>query len=140
MAIGSLLSALGIAAVKAEAKATARRVGRRMALGGATLVLLILAFGFGLAAFTVWLAGQVGTIWALVIVAAGALVLAGAVQTVAALTDGSRRRRPPPPPPVFAAAAGEESGEAPPPAGSVLGSLAVVGLVGFILAQKLFKR
>ena len=78
-------------------------------------------------------------------VAGGASAIAVIIQVVAALTDQPRRpRRPvippigetfgamgmPPPPPA--------DGE--PPAGSTVGSMAVVALVGFILAKALFRR
>jgi hypothetical protein len=147
MAFGSLLTTLGLAALKGEVKATARRAGRKAAFGAATAFLILIAFGFGLAALTVWLAANLGVIEALLIVAAGALVLAVIVQVVASSMDGRRAlaRRPVMTPigdtfrdprrETYAAAPADE-----PPAGSVAGSMGVVALVGFILAKTLFRR
>jgi hypothetical protein len=144
MNFASLLSTFGLAAVKAEARAAAQKFGRQAAIAAATGLLVLTAIGLALAALTVWLAGEVGTIWALLIVAGGLLVIAAILQLVVRLSD---RRRPayraarmPPPgftgPPFGAAPA---SGEAPPP-GSVIGSAAVVALVGFLLARQLSKK
>ena len=148
MAIGPLLAALGVAAIKNQAKASARRAARRMAFAAATGLLVVLAFGFALAAFTVWLAGELGAIAALSIVAAGALGLALIVY-VAGRAGEPTRPRPygaaAAPSPLAAAAAagaeaGAETGEEGPPAGSAVGSMAVIALVGFILAQQLSRR
>lgn len=143
MAIGSILTALGLAALKGEAKAAARRVGRRAAFAATTIVLLVLAFSFGLAALTVWLAGLVGVIWALLIIAAAMLVLALIVQFIAYLSDRNPPRRQRFRPQMAAAAdlgqaASDEDAEA--PTGSAVGSLAVIAVVGFVLARQLFKR
>ncbi len=135
--LGPLVRAAGIAALKNEAQATARRVGRNVALGAAFGVLVLLAFGFALAAFTVWLAGEIGTIPALGVVALAFLVLAIAVRLIATLSAKPRRRREPPPAfaePLRAAASGA------PPMGSELGSMAVIAIVGFILARELSRK
>lgn len=139
MPFGPLLAALGVAAIKSEVRATARRIGRQVALGAVTALLMLLAFGFALAAFTVWLSGEVGSVIALIIVAAGALVLALIIRGIAMLSDRQRPYRTAAAPPIADTLAGEDAGEAP-PAGSAMGSMAVVALVGFILAQRLFKR
>jgi hypothetical protein len=145
MGFGSLLSALGIAALKNEVRATARRAGRKAAFGAATGLLFAIAFGFALAALTVWIASELGVIEALLIVAAGAVVIALILQVVASQLD----KRPPPRRPYVAAAAplisdtvgeSEPRSAAEPPAGSVAGSMAVVALVGFVLAKALFRR
>jgi hypothetical protein len=142
MNFGSLLAALGLAAVKAEARLVARRVGRRLAVAIATGVLVLTAAGFALAAFAVWLAGEVGTIEALALIAVGLIVIALLVQAIAWLANRPgepiRRRRTPPPPPL-ADSLGAADSDAPPP-GSALGSVAVVGLVGFLLGRQLFRR
>jgi hypothetical protein len=145
MNFASLLSTFGLAAVKAEARAAAQKFGRQAAIAAATGLLVLTAIGLALAALTVWLAGEVGTIWALLIVAGGLLVVAAILQLVVRLSD---RRRPAyraaqMPPPGFAGspfgAAPAAGGEAPPP-GSVIGSAAVVALVGFLLARQLGKK
>ncbi len=143
MNLGALLSALGLAAVKAEARATARRIGLQAAVAGVTGLLLLAAIGFALAALTVWLAGEVGTIWALLIVAGGLIVIAAIVQVVARII-GKRRpvRRPfvapPPPPPPDPFRTAQEP--PPSPMGVVVGAVATVAIVGFLLARQLTRR
>ena len=142
MAIGiaSLLRVAGLAALKGQAQAAAQRAARRAALGAATGLLGLLAFGFALAAFTVWLSHRVGTINALAIVAAAFLVLAVIVQGIAAGMRGRRPRKRP----AFAAAVpplGDTvRSDTAPPAGSELGSMAVIALVGYVLAQQLRRK
>lgn len=142
MNLGALLSVVGLAAVKAEAKATARRMGRQAAVAGVTALLLLAAIGLALAALTVWLAGEVGTIWALLIVAGGLVVIAAIVQIAVRLADGRRpSRRPfvaPPPPPMGDPLRG--AGVEEPPAGSALGAVAAVAVVGFLLARQLLRK
>lgn len=151
----SLLSAFGLAAVKAEARRAAQNFGKQAAIAAATGLLVLAALGFALAALTVWLAGEVGTIWALLIVAGGLLVIAAILQLAVRM---SARRRPTyrayaPPPPGFTAAAGPSTGAPPPggftfsattgdeaPTGSFVGSAAIVALVGFLLARQLGKK
>ena len=143
--LGSVLSAIGLAALKIEARAIAQRVARQAALGVATGLLVLTALGLALAALTVWLAGLIGTIWALLAVAGGLLLIAAILQIVA--RAGSPRRRPRPadaPPPRRPAPREpeEESAQDPeqPPPGSALGSVAVVAVAGFLLARQMFRR
>jgi hypothetical protein len=143
----SLLSAMGLAAVKAEARRAAANFGKQAAIAGATALLVLTALGFGLAALTVWLAGEVGTIWALLIVAGGLLVIAAIIQIAVRLSDRNRpvRARSSYVPPRFTApppgtASFSASVEAEPPTGSVIGSAAVVALVGFLLARQLGRK
>jgi hypothetical protein len=145
---GSLLTTLGIAALKNEVQAKTRRLTRRVAFGAATGLLLVLAFSFGLAAFTVWLAGEVGTVQALAIVAAAMLVIAGIVWLVGRAIERSeaapaaRAFRPQPlaSAPLADAADGAPRPEGEVPTGSFVGSLAVIAVLGFTLARQLFKR
>ena len=150
MNLTSLLSAMGLAAVKAEARAAAQKFGRQAAIAAATALLVLTAIGFGLAALTVWLAGEVGTIGALLIVAGGLLVIAVIVQVAVRMSDRRPvRYRAYTPPPSFTSAPGgpppggvsfsATTSEAP-PMGSVIGSAAVVAIVGFILARQLGKK
>ncbi|HMN85937.1 MAG TPA: hypothetical protein PKA74_08135 [Bauldia sp.] len=148
MAMGSLLAALGTAAVTNGVKASARRAARRAAFAAATGLFLAIAFGFALAALTVWIAGELGIIAALLIIAGGALVVALIVYVAGnAATDArpARARVSAADSPFAAAAAagveaGEESAAGVPPAGSTVGSMAVIALVGFILAQQLLRK
>jgi Ca2+/H+ antiporter len=149
----SLLSAFGLAAVKAEARRAAQNFGKQAAIAGATVLLVLTAVGLALAALTVWLAGEVGTIWALLIVAGGLLVIAAILQLVVRMQSrkpASHRAawapRPsftatndPGAPPPGGVSFSATTGEAP-PMGSVIGSAAIVAIVGFILARQLGKK
>lgn len=129
--IGSLLSAIGFAAVKAEA----RRVRRRILVGAVTGALVVLAAGFALAAFAVWLAGELGTVQALALIAIGLLVIAGLVQAAVWIASSRRPVRL-----VAPSRVAEPQREGEPPAGSGLGAIGVVAVVGFLLARQLFRR
>ena len=138
MKLASALGAIGLAALKAEIRAA----GRRIAIAAISGLLLAAAACFGLAACTVWLAGVIGTIWALLVMAALFLGLMLIVQGVARLALGRRRRRPPPPAPPPSPAV---AGEAPPtegavPPGSEIGAVAIVALIGFLLARQMLPR
>ena len=135
MKLASALGAIGLAALKAEIRAA----GRRIAIAAISGLLLALAACFAIAACTVWLAGMIGTIWALLVMAALFLVLMLIVQGVARLALG-RRRRPPPPPPLSPAAAGEAPTEDAVPPGSEIGAVAIVALIGFLLARQMLQR
>jgi hypothetical protein len=153
MNLTSLLSAMGLAAVKAEARRAAQNFGKQAAIAGATALLVLTAAGLALAALTIWLAGEVGTIWALLIVAGGLLVIAAILQLVVRAQSrkpaGYRRAWTPPPsftatsdpgaPPPGGVSFSATTGEAP-PTGSVLGSAAIVAIVGFILAREWGKK
>jgi len=134
---------LGVDLAKGRAKAQARRFARQAAVGAATLLFLILAFSFGLAAFTVWLAREIGTIPALGFIGLAFLIIAVAVAGIAALTDENRRSRPPAQPIASAIkqefVSAEGDGE-PVPAGSTVGAMGMVALIGFLLARQLFRR
>jgi hypothetical protein len=135
MKFGSALGAIGLAALKAEIRAA----GRRIAIAAVSGVLLAVAVCFAIAAFTVWLAGKIGTVWALLVMAALFLVLMLIVQAVTRLATGRRRRPPPPPPPP-----GPVMAEPPPteevPPGSEIGTVAIVALLGFLLARQMAQR
>ncbi len=143
MNLGAVLSALGLAAVKAEARAAARRIGRQAAIAGVTAILLLAAIGLALGALTVWLSGEVGTIWALLIVAGGLVVIAAIVQIVARLAARPRPGvRPfvaaPPPPPIAGTWPPGEGPEA--PMGSMIGAAAIVAVVGYLFARQLKRK
>jgi len=129
---------LGLDLAKGRAKAEARRFARQAALGAATLLFLLLAFSFGLAAFAVWLSREIGTVPALGFIGLGFLVIAGIVVAVAA--SGERKR--PKPKPIMQAVKQEfvETEAGPPPAGSTVGAMGVVGLIAFLFARQLFRR
>jgi hypothetical protein len=134
MKFGSALGAIGLAALKAEIRAA----GRRIAIAAVSGLLLAVAVCFAIAAFTVWLAGKIGTVWALLVMAALFLVLMLIVQAVARLATGRRRRPPPPPPPGPVTAEPPSTEEVPP--GSEIGTVAIVALLGFLLARQMVQR
>lgn len=141
---GNLLAAFGVAALKAELRVHMRRAGIRFAAALVTGLFALVAVGFGVAAFTVWLAGEIGTIGAL-LVTGGIFLFVAIVVHIAgrvALARPARARladmppprpasSPPPPPP--------RDPDEPPP-GSALGAVAVVGLAGFLLAREMFRK
>ncbi len=131
---------LGLDLAKARAKAQARQIARQAALGAATLLFLLLAFSFGLAAFAVWLAHEIGTVPALGFIGLGFLVIAGIIVAIAASSDKKKKSTQPPP---IAPAVKQEFVETktePPPAGSTVGAMGVVGLIAFLFARQLFRR
>src|SRR5258707_9063312 len=137
MGFGSLLGAIGLAALKSEIKAA----GRRVAVAGVGGVLLLAAVCFAIAAFAVWLAGEIGTIGALLVIAGGFLALMLVVQGVSRLAGGRRRHRPAPsPPPTGPAAAEPQTADEAVPPGSEIGAGAIVALVGFLLGRQMLQR
>ena len=142
MLLAALLRAgsLGVDLAKGRAKAGVRRAVRQAAVGAATVLFLLLAFSFGLAAFTVWLAREIGTVPALGFIGLGFLIVAVLVVAIATTTDKRRRRTPEQP---IAAAVKQEfvSAESePPPTGATVGAMGIVALIGYLFARQLFRR
>ncbi len=132
---------LGIDLAKGRAQAGARRFMRQAAVGAATAFFLILAFSFALAAFTVWLAREIGTVPALGFIGLGFLVVGVLIVAIAAAGD-KRRRRGSSPQPIgvavkqeFVSTGGERA-----PTGSAVGAMGVVAVIGYLLARQLFRR
>ena len=143
MLLAALLKAgsLGIDLAKGRAKAGARRAMRQAAVGAATAFFLILAFSFGLAAFTVWLAREIGVVPALGFMGLGFLIVAVLVVAIATAADKRQRRAPPPQPIATAMKQEFVSAEAePPPTGATVGAMGVVALIGYLFARQLFRR
>jgi len=139
MRFGSLFGAVWLAAIKAEIRAASRRI----AIAAISGLLIATAVCFAIAAFAVWLAREIGTVPALVVIAGGFLVLGLIVQGVARIAAGGRPRRaapaaPPPPPPLHVAEPTSASERIPP--GSELGVVATVALMGFLLARQMLRR
>ncbi len=142
MLISALLRAgnLGIDLAKGRAKANVRHIARQAAVGAAVGLFLILAFSFGLAAFTVWLAAEIGVVPALGFIGLGFLVIAALVLALAAATDKRRRRVAPQP---IATAMKQEFAAVeaePPPPGSAVGAMGVVALMAFLFARQVLRR
>jgi hypothetical protein len=89
---GRLLSALGIAALRAEIAAILGRFRFVVLLLALGAILWLLALGFAIAAVTVWLVGLVGSVAACAIMTAIFVVAAIATHVIAVVT------KPPPSP------------------------------------------
>ena len=95
--LAALLQAgsLGVDLAKGKAKAEVRHVVRQVAVGAATgCCSSLLAFSFGLAAFTVWLAREIGVVPALGFIGLGFLVVAALIVGIAAAADKRRKTHP----------------------------------------------
>jgi len=141
--IAALLRAgsLGVDLAKGKAKAEARKVARQLAVGAATLLFLILAFSFGLAAFAVWLSHEIGVVPALGFIGLGFLIIAVLVVAIGAAADKRQNRRPPPPPIVTAVKqefAAAEAADA--PAGSTVGAMGVVAMLAYLFARQISRK
>lgn len=125
-----LLSTVGLAFVTGEVTAMAQRAARRGALFVSIVVLWLIAFGFAIAALSVWLATLVGVIWALAILA-GVFALLGLTAQIAFMLSAQRPAQPVNP---LAGLTGN------PATGgssvSLLGSLAVVAVLGWLLGRQ----
>lgn len=126
---------LGAGMARQEARDAVARVARQAAFAVVVMTFVFLAFCFALGAFTVWLAREIGTVQALGLIALGFLVLAAIVYGISRMGGDKPRstRR------TFAVEVEEDTDKEHTP-GSTVASLAVVVLVGFTLAQQLFRR
>ena len=133
-----LISTIGFAALKGDVAAMAGRAGRRGILYALAVLFWVSASALVLAACTVWLAGRLGTIAACAIVAAALALIGLGLQLGLALSAHRRRHvgitLPPSDltPPVGAGAASQNGG--------VLGSLAIVAIVGWLLGRRIIQR
>lgn len=137
MNLGPLLTAVGLAAVKGEVTATARKALRRLAAAITSGLLFVIAAGFGLAALTDWLAGRLGTTEALAIVATGLVLLAFIIKSLSSLVNRRRSSPRDQRPPVADLAEALQAAGRP---GSEMLALAIVAVVGFLLARQLDRR
>jgi len=128
----------GLDLAKGRAKTGARHLARQVAVGAATALFLMIAFSFGLAAFTVWLSREIGAIAALGFIGLGFLVVALVIVAVAMISERRRKK----PQPIMAAVKQEfvATENAVPPAGSTVGAMGIVGLIAFPFARQLFRR
>ncbi|MCP4385430.1 MAG: phage holin family protein [Hyphomicrobiales bacterium] len=128
---------LGVGLARQEAKDTIARAVRQAALAVVVLSFLLLAFGFALGAFAVWLSREIGTVHALGFIALGFVILAAILYGISR-TGGDRKPKSAREQLADSLAESDESEESQP--GSTVASLAVVALVGFTLARQLFRR
>lgn len=122
-----LLSILGIAGLKSYVVSLGRYAGIQMGLVAALLVTLALAAGFGVAAITIWLASLWGAAVAFAVVGAGFFVAALLLEVVILLR---RNRRPGIVPPFKADMPGDQ----------VLGTIAAMAIVGYLLGRRFMRR
>jgi hypothetical protein len=139
MTLGGLLKAasVGVAIARSRARAAIRNAVKQAVFASIVLVLLVLAFGFGLGCFTVWLSHEIGTVPALGFIALGFLVIAIIVYVIWRVSSQpapARRRSP-----IADSFDEKKRGQEPPP-GSALGSLAVVALVGYLMGRQIFRK
>jgi hypothetical protein len=132
--LGRLISTIGLAALRNEVAAAAGRSGRRAGLYAVAAVFWLAAFGFLLAALTVWLTRLWGPIAACAAVGGGLAVIALIVHLGLALTA---RRRPP-----SDLGLSSLAGLAAPPGaagapGADIGVLAVVAVLGLLLGRRM---
>jgi vacuolar-type H+-ATPase subunit I/STV1 len=140
MTLGGVLKAanIGVAIARGRAKAVIRNAIKQAVFASIVLGLLVLAFGFGLGCFAVWLSHEIGTVPALGYIALGFLVIAIIVYViwrVSSQRPAPARRRSP----IADAFDERKAGQEPPP-GSALGSLAVVALVGYLMGRQIFRK
>jgi uncharacterized PurR-regulated membrane protein YhhQ (DUF165 family) len=125
---GGLISALGLARLKAQLESLGRYAAAQAALTAVLVTLAGLAAVFGVAALTIWLAELFGAALALAIVAAGFLVAALITQLVITVRKRRRAQRAP------LMAEGEASDQA------ALGSIAMMAVVGYLLGRRFERR
>jgi hypothetical protein len=143
MLLAALLRAgsLGVDLAKGRAKAGMRRAMRQAAVGAATGLFLLLAFSFGLAAFTVWLAREIGVVPALGFIGLGFLVVSALIVAIAAAADKRRRGASPSQPITQAVKQEFVAAEAEPPTtGATVGAMGMVALISYLFARQLFRR
>ncbi len=141
--LGQLLAAFGTAAIRGEIQSTVSRLRLRAILIGAAAAMWLLAIGFALAAFTVWLAGQVGPIAACLILAAvfAAIAIGAHVAMImlrrrgTPLTTVLSRAMAPLKQAADEGATGSKPGEA-----ASVGSLLVLAAAGYVLGRYLTDR
>jgi hypothetical protein len=129
-----LLSAVGLTALKAELTTMARRARQRFILFAVAAILWVVAFGFALAALTVWLAGVFGPMAAYLIIAAAFAVIAVALLLIASAVS----RREPQQSVAALLAEVQKAGNANAPTDA--GSLAIIALAGYVMGRELFGR
>lgn len=142
MLLAALLRAgnLGLDLAKGRAKASVRHAMRQALVGVATGFFLLLAFSFGLAAFTVWLVREIGVVPALGFIGLGFLIVGVLVVALATATDKTRRG--PKPRPITEAVKQEfvAAESEPPPMGSTIGAMGAVALIAFLFARQINRR
>ena len=131
-----LISAIGFAALKGEASALARGVGRRATVVALLAAIWVTSFGFALGSLAVWLSHELGVVAACAIIAAGLAVIGLGVQLAVVL---SARRKPSG---GFKSSLGEIGSNgigAALPGGTNVSAMAVVAIAGYLLGRQLFR-
>jgi hypothetical protein len=132
-----LISAIGLAALKGEASALARGVGRRAAIVVLLAAIWMTAIGFALGSLAVWLSDELGVVAACGIIAAGLAVIGLGVQLAVVLSDRRKPRG------GFKSPLGEIGSNgigAALPGGANVSAMAVVAIAGYLLGRQLFRK
>jgi hypothetical protein len=138
--LGRLISGLGLVALRNEARAMAERAGKRAALYALAAILWLVALGYLVAAFTIWLSSELGAIAACAIVAAALAAVGLIVQVSLAMSAGRRKRAEGSVSlPGFAATdpASDASGSG---SGGDIGVLAFVAVIGWRLGRQMTRK
>jgi hypothetical protein len=130
----SLITTVGLAAVTGQIAGAVRRASRRAGLAAAAGIMWLIAFAFGVAAFTVWLSDKLGVFWALTIVA-GIFAVVGICLSVALALTANRQNQSSFQQQLAGMAAPAAAGAA--GTGSMLGSLAFLAVVGWLLGRQM---
>jgi hypothetical protein len=131
-----LISAIGFAALKGEALAVARNVGRHATLVALLALVWLASLGFALGSLAVWLSHELGVVAACAIIAAGLAVIGLGIQL--ALMLSARRK----PSGGFKSPLGEIASNgigAALPGGANVGAMAVVAIAGYLLGRQLLR-
>jgi hypothetical protein len=126
---------MGVAAVKGQIAATAKRIARRAALTSFAGLLWLVVFAFALAAFTVWLAGEIGAVAALAAIAGGCAILAIIIHIGLAVTAKRRPRAR-----LQAHFEAKADGQGAEADFSAVGSVAIFAAIGYLLGQAFNRR
>jgi hypothetical protein len=133
-----LISAIGFATLKGEVSQAVGRAARRAVLAAVAGILWLIALGFALAALAVWLSDVLGAAAACAIIAGGLAVIGLALQLVLAM---SGKRKPPPPAPPFSGTGSGAAGvEGTPFEGQNLTSIALIGVIGYLIGRQMFRK
>jgi hypothetical protein len=133
-----LISAVGLATLKGEVSQAVGRATRRALLAAVIGILWLIAIGFAIAALAVWLSHVLGTAAACAIIAGGLAVIGLALQLVLAL--GGKRKPPPAATPFSAAGTATDATEGTPFEGQNLTSIALIGVIGYLIGRQIFRK
>jgi hypothetical protein len=127
-----LISTIGLAALKGEATAIARRAARRAMLFVVLMIVWLAAVGFAVAALTIWLAGMLGGLAACCILAGVLLLIGLALLLGISLSSRSRER--------VTANLGGAMPNLGTPDLTTFASIAAIAVAGYLVGRQIFRR